>query len=230
MSFLDNLRDAALGSRLTSDYGFSSNSSILGKNAAFENLFEITAMSNGENNSVVLPSVIRSEGFTSFDSTIPINNITGISIPSFKFKLKRSSMTRKYGINSGSIEYPGNITIQWMEDDNFSVTHFHNFWKSQYYDEENQCWVTGRPGKFINLKVKVSSHTGNVLTEDSLSPEGKTLVFELRGVGLPSKLPDFSFEYSKADVIKYGSMSYPVESIIPQVIKSSQLKASGEDK
>ncbi len=188
---------AASAQKVPLDYSFTSPQTILGLNSAFENLFELSLMHSNAD-----PLL----------SDFPVTNIKGIKIGNFSFDLKRDTFTRKHKITLDSLKYYDNITIDWMEDDSFSVFDFHKKWKSLYYDESKQTWVVGPYNRYINLKLKIQSSSPNILSPRGEGYKTNQLVFELRNIALPKNLPSFDLQYSKSDEIAY-SISYPVEKI-----------------
>lgn len=184
------------------NYGFKDSSTILGLNAAFENLFEVSLMQSNDN-----PDL----------NDFPVRNIKGIKLPNLGFDLKRALLTRKFHTTPETLKYYSVINIDWMEDDEFSVITFHDKWKRHYYDEDKQRWVTGAKNKFVNLKIRISASSNDLISSNySNTPPGTHLIIELRNVSIPSQLPKLELEYGKADPISYP-LSYPVEKITGKV-------------
>ncbi len=197
---------AGLGStsKANSVYGFSDNYTILGLNSAFKNLFEVSLLPN-----------IESPNLADF----PVRNIKGISLDNFKFNFKRDPLTRKNKLSSDVLVYYGDVSIDWMEDDRFSVYKFHDKWKKYYYDEASQTWVVGPYNRFISLKVRVNIASANIFSNQDgpgASLTQNQLTLELKNISLPKALPTLDLEYNKADEISY-KLAYPVEQITPSI-------------
>ncbi len=101
--------DSSGPTRVSEQYGFTDTDTILGLNSAFENLFEVSLMPSTDS-----PQL----------ADFPVKNIKGIKIANFSFNFKRDTLTKKNKLSSDVLSYYGDIAIEWMEDDNFSVYKF----------------------------------------------------------------------------------------------------------
>lgn len=213
MSFL-----GLFDNRVSASYGFE-DTTVLGLNAVFENMFEVSLMPSAKSPLLarLFPTIAR--------------NIVGISIPSMGYDLQRSDFTRKFHASAESLKYPGPISITWMEDSEFTVRRFHELWKKSYYNQTSQYWVSGIENKFINLKIKINSDSLSAMDPGSRADlGGKQLNIELHNIALPKQLPEFKLSYGKYDIIKYDGLQYPVEEITSYMIEAaSDITFVGED-
>jgi len=199
------------GSHLPSDYGYDQTDNLLGIDAAFENLFEVSLLPRFDNSG-------------DFQDSVPIKNITGISVPSIGIAFKRHHKTKRNYIDQDSLKYFSTVTLSWMEDTNFSVAKFHEIWRKNYYDIDEDRWVSGTKDKFINIRLKVRTTTGgDYLKGGGGSSKGNAWIIDLEGVSLPSDLPKYAFEYSKADILTHSGLSYNVKKISQEFSDSGSL-------
>lgn len=198
--------------KTSSTYDFKDNVTLLGVDAAFENLFDTSLTNTSESPDLV---------------DFPLQNITGIDIPSLGFNLQKSTLTRKAHISADTVIHYDQVIIHFLENKEFSVATFFEKWKSHYYDEARQNWISGKTNKYISLKVRIAPSADPPL-DLSISDGDKPIdmVIDLRNLTLPKTMPRFSLEYSKADPIKY-SIPFVVENVDIQRSRATQIRTTG---
>lgn len=163
---------------LIKDNSSSSNFSYLFNNfnPAFSNLFEI----NVENEEFGPNHVLYA---------------TGINLKGDNITLKRHEVSKLFSLE----RYNRNdiVTINWREDDNFSIKNFHMAWISKFYNREKDVYISydtkEEAIKNLYKKLKVNMQGGYSLI--------------LEGV-LPQSALDLNLNWSGPEVVNYSTTYY----------------------
>lgn len=135
-----------------------------------------------------------------------ILHCTAIRFGGAHLEFTRSNATKLFTLDR--YQPADEVTITWREDASHSVRLFHEKWAANFYDRDNDQYISSAAAENpLGNKLRSAVVTIQKMTSNNLTTVGELHLVNM----IPTQIPDLELDWASESAIEY-QLSYKVES------------------